>query len=115
MRQQSVVSEGLPGGLGLQSSTTEEIANSFKEAQTFKNFFQQYPIQNLDDLLTKLTAPAGKKSFLVFKNNKYINIPTDKIAFFYIRHESTIIVTFDNQEYFVNHSLDQIQNLLFEK
>jgi len=70
---------------------------------------------NLDDLLTKLAARAGKKSFLVLKNNKYINVLTENIAFFYVNYESSVIACFDRQEYFVNYSLEQIQNLLTEK
>jgi two-component system response regulator LytT len=84
-------------------------------ADEFKNLFQQFRLPWLDELLTKLTSQTGKKSFLVFKNNKYVNVPTENIAFFYIKYESAMIMSFDRQEYFVNHSLDQIQNLLPEK
>jgi len=66
----------------------------------------------LDDLLTRLPAPAGKKSFLVFKHNKYTTVPTENIAFFYVKNESTTIVSFNQQEYAVNHSLEQVQHLL---
>jgi two-component system response regulator LytT len=69
-------------------------------------------LSSLDDLLAKLTAPAGKKNFLVFKNNKYLNVHTDNIAYFYVKNESSVIVCFDQQEFFVRHSLEQIQNLL---
>ena len=54
---------------------------------------------------------TGKKSFLVFRHNKYITVPTNTIAFFYVKYESSIIVCFDRQEYFVNYSLEQIQRL----
>ena len=57
----------------------------------------------------------GKKSFLVFKGNKYITVATENIAFFYIKYESTLIVSFDKQEYSVNYSLEQIQHLLPEQ
>ena len=60
------------------------------------------------------TTP-GKTSFLVFKHNKYFIIPTESIAFFYVKHESSTIACFDLQEYFVNYSLENIQNLLTEK
>lgn len=66
----------------------------------------------LDHLLTRLTNSSGKKSFLVSKNNKYVNVLTENIALFYIRYESPVIMCFDNQEYFVSLSLDQIQTLL---
>lgn len=88
------------------------IGTAFKKTE---DFFQKYSLLSFDALLAKLAAPAGKKSFLVFKNNKYINVLTDSIAFFYVKHESSIIATFNKQEYFVNHSLEQIQNLLTEK
>ncbi len=58
---------------------------------------------------------TGKTSFLVFKNNKYSIVPTENIAFFYVKYDSTIIVCFDRLEYLVNNSLEQIQNLLTEK
>lgn len=92
-----------------------EMGTAFKNTEVIENFFQQYRLPNLTDLLTKLAVPTGKKSFLVFKHNKYINVLTENIAFFYIKHESTIIVCFDKQEYFVNPSLEQIQKLLTEQ
>lgn len=64
----------------------------------------------------EITSVApGKTSFLVFKHNKYFIVPTENIAFFYVKHESSTIVCFDRQEYFVNYSLENIQNLLNEK
>jgi len=64
------------------------------------------------DLMRVLSQPKHKTSFLVFKHNKYLTLPTDSIAFFYVKYNSPIIVCFDRQEYFVNHSLEQIQNLV---
>src|SRR5205085_7125755 len=57
----------------------------------------------------------GKKSFLVFKNNKYKIIPTESIAFFYIKYESSVIVCFDSQKYSVKYSLEHIQHLLSDQ
>ena len=67
------------------------------------------------NLLTLPRVPEGKRNFLVFRDNKYINVATEKIAFFYVRYESSAIMSFDRQEYFVQHSLDQIQNLVPER
>ena len=55
---------------------------------------------------------SGKTSFLIFDRNRYVIIRTENIAFFYIKYESPMIVCFDRHEYFVNYSLDQIQQLL---
>jgi two-component system, LytTR family, response regulator LytT len=100
----------------LDSLKANDIANAIENrADEFKNFFQQFRLPWLDELLTKLTTQNGKKSFLVFKSNKYFNVLTENIAFFYIRYESAMIMCFDKQEYFVSYSLEQIQNLLPEK
>src|SRR4249920_3064513 len=63
------------------------------------------------------TSPVsiGKSSFLVYKHNKYFIVPTESIAFFYVNFESSIIVSFDRQEYLVNHSLENIQHLLNDR
>jgi len=60
------------------------------------------------------TSRVGKKSFLVYRYNKYVTVPTDTIAFFYLKYESCIIACFDRQEYSINYSLEQIQNVLSE-
>ena len=57
-------------------------------------------------------APGCKRSFLVFRYNKYVPVSTDTIAFFYLKNESCIIACFDRQEYLINYSLEQIQNIL---
>ena len=63
-----------------------------------------------------LTAtPSVKTSFLVHKQNKYRIIPVSGIAFFYIKYESSMIMCFDGQEYFINQSLEQIQQLVADK
>lgn len=89
-----------------------KIVTAFENSEELKNFFLPY---HLNDLLTILAKPAGKKSFLILKCNKYINVPTENIAFFYIKNELSIIVCFDQHEFFVNYSLNQIQNLLTEQ
>ena len=94
--------------------TNEPLTSAGDITDEFKNLFQQLRLSGLKDLLAKLTTPAGKKSFLVSRHNKYFNVLTDNIAFFYIKYDSPVIMCFDKQEYFVNYSLEQIQSLLPE-
>jgi len=102
--------------LALDKLLANEIMPSTENiSENYRNFFQQIRLPWLNDLLTKLTTTTGKKSFLVFKSRKYVIVPTENIAFFYIKYESPVIMCFDRQEYFVNYSLEQIQNLLPEK
>lgn len=83
--------------------------------ETQSHLFQQSNLSDLADLLTRLATQAGKKSFLVFKNNKYLNVLTENIALFYVRYESPVIMCFNKEEYFVNYSLEKIQQLVPEK
>lgn len=102
--------------LTLDSLIANEIAASAGlVADQYENFSQQHPLSLLNDIVTKLSGHAGKKSFLVYKNNKYLNVLTENIAFFAIKYDSAVIICFDKQEYFVDYSLDQIQNLLPKK
>lgn len=96
----------------LKPFSKEDLEEAFEKVENFKNFFQQNTQPDLDGLLKKIGLDEGKKSFLVFKNNKYTTIPTDQIAFFYIRNDSSTIMTFQEQEYSIALSLDQVQGLL---
>jgi two-component system, LytTR family, response regulator len=98
----------------LNSFSKEDMINAFDKIIEVKNFFQRSSLAKLADLLNGLSSLKGKKNFLVFKNNKYINVPTENIAFFYIKYESPVIMCFDQQEYFVDYSLDRVQELLPE-
>lgn len=57
----------------------------------------------------------GKKSFLVFKHNRYTTINTDDIAYIYMLRGSATIVTYKEQQFSQARSLDQIQTLLSPK
>ena len=93
----------------------DKVTSTVSMLPALKEFIHLYGINNLKDVLGKFAQPAGKRSFLVFTRNKYINIRTEDIAYFYVKYDSTIIVTFQNQEFFVNYSLDQIQHLVSGK
>jgi DNA-binding LytR/AlgR family response regulator len=99
----------------LKPFSKTDIADAFKKVDELRNFFQQGSQPDITSLLSQVTPPAGKKSFLVFKNNKYITVLTNNIAFFYIRNELSTIMTFDQQEYVVNQSLDQISGQLSQE
>ncbi|SDP97957.1 two component transcriptional regulator, LytTR family [Mucilaginibacter sp. OK268] len=96
----------------LKPFSKTDITDAFKKVDELKNFFQQSIMPDLGNLLSQIAPPAGKKSFLVFKHNKYTTVSTDSIAFFYIRNEATSIMCFDQQEYSLSQSLDQVISLL---
>jgi DNA-binding LytR/AlgR family response regulator len=76
-------------------------------------FMDVHPVVGSDESYpVNINNRPYKQSFLFFRNNKYVIVPTETIAFFYIKFEATVIVTFNKQEFSVNYSLDQIQEML---
>ncbi|MDB5155429.1 MAG: response regulator [Mucilaginibacter sp.] len=99
----------------LKPFSQDDLQAAFEKVESFKNFFQQNTQPDLDGLLKRIGLDEGKKSFLVFKHNKYTTVQTEQIAFIYIRNDSASIMTFQQQEYAIDQSMDQIQNLLSAK
>jgi two-component system, LytTR family, response regulator LytT len=94
----------------LKPFSRQDLQLAFEKVENFRNFFQQHGQQlDLEGLLKKIGVDEGKKSFLVFKSNKYTTVQTDQIAFLYIRNELSTIVTFQGQEFTIDQSLDQLQ------
>jgi DNA-binding LytR/AlgR family response regulator len=114
METQSKQRQQTYGPYSLKALGTKEIAAAFEEAAGRKSLFQGNIQINPYDQPARPISREGKKSFLVFRHNKYVTVPTDTIAFFYVKNEYSIIVSFDRQEYFVNYSLEHIQNILPE-
>ena len=104
-----------PDKNALQSSWASKAIPELEQPNEIGKLFQHLRLPNVGGLLSDLAASAGKKSFLVFKSNKYINVLTENIAYFYVKYESTVITCFDKQEYYVNLSLEQIQSLIAER
>jgi len=98
----------------METQTNSSGINSIKSLAIHRPSLPEDSQQSPDNLLLNIVEKSEKRSFLVFKHNKYFTVPTRNIAFFYFKYESAIIVSFDIQEYFVDYSLEQIQNLVGE-
>lgn len=72
-------------------------------------------LDKLISMLAETSSLAGKKSFLVFKDNKYSTINTEDIAYIYMQNGSATLVTYKEQQYSQGRSLDQVQSLLSPK
>ena len=99
----------------LKPFSKQDIQTALEKVESFKNFFQQEAVPDWNALMSKIGVDDGKKSFLVFRNNKYTTVQTDTIAFFYIKEDVTTIVTFQQQEYSIAQSLDQLAAVLSAK
>jgi two-component system response regulator LytT len=99
----------------LKPFSQDDLQAAFEKVDNFKNFFQQNTQPDLDGLLKRIGLDEGKKSFLVFKHNKYTTVQTEQIAFIYIRNDSASIMTYQQEEYAIDQSLDQVQTSLSAK
>jgi len=99
----------------LKPFSKDDIQSAFKKVDGLQNFFQQKIVPDIGNLLAKLSSPEGKESFLVFKSQKYTTVKTENIAFFYIHNDSSTIMCFDQQEFVLSQSLDQITALVSAK
>lgn len=93
-----------------------DIQLAFKKIEQLKNFFQHSSTSenNFGEILKNLSPSKGKTNFLVFLNNKYVNVPTEKIAYFYSQFGGTFLVTFDQKEYAISQSLNEVGQLISE-
>lgn len=98
----------------LKPFSRESITLAITKAVELKNFFQRNrkALPDFDQLINRNAENKGKSSFLIFKNNKYVTIQTENIAFFCIKNDMPVIMTFDKAEYPITQSLDEVQKLL---
>lgn len=75
----------------------------------------QNQVNPSENLLPQVAPLTNKTSFLVHKQNKYRIVPVVSIAFFFVKFESSMIMCFDGQQYFISQSLEQIQQLVTDK
>ena len=66
--------------------------------------------KDLKDRLSSVHLPE-QKSILVYHKDKITPIRLNDIALFYLKHELTHLVTFDEKQYFLNHSLEELEKL----
>jgi DNA-binding LytR/AlgR family response regulator len=92
----------------LKPFTGEDIEKALDKVEHLSRFYKKNTQMDFTDLVTRLTMPAGKSNFLVFHQQKYLSIATETIAFFYVQHGATCIMDFEQKEYVINQSLDQV-------
>lgn len=98
----------------MQPSITNSGFTSINKTNGFANISAQEH-EKQDNLELPFAAATGRRSFLVFKENKYVAVPVENIAFFHSRYACSHLVCMDRREYPVNHSLDQIQHFITGK
>lgn len=91
----------------------DDIEQALKKVEQFQNYFQHKSQSELLEIIMKVSALGKTKTnFLIFSQNKYLNIPTDEISYFYKNAEGIFINTVHNNSYLIKDTLDEIQRQL---
>lgn len=103
-------------GIGylLKPIDEDELAAALKKYNTI-TASQANAIQSLITTPTPVTLqqqPTYRNRILVKLGDNYNQIPINDIAYFYSEDHYTMLVTFDRQEFIVNHTLDALESQL---
>lgn len=93
----------------------KDIQDAFNKIKNFQNFFQNSSFIDIENVLNSLITNKGKTNFLIFRQSKYCNIPIEQIAYFHSQYGGTLLITYDQKEYSVSKSLDEIGQLVSSK
>ncbi|MBS7565371.1 response regulator transcription factor [Mucilaginibacter sp. Bleaf8] len=103
----------------LKPFSEESLKATFGKLDRISNTFKKENAALPADLITQLLQfnrqKPGKQSFLVYKNGKYTTVPTRDIAYFFVRNEQTTLVTYANEMFAIDQSLDETTSQLAEK
>ncbi|MDN5395493.1 MAG: LytTR family DNA-binding domain-containing protein [Chryseobacterium sp.] len=95
----------------LKPFTTNEIELSLQKLEQFRNFFQKQnsPAELLQIIKSVIPSEKTKTNFLIFSQNRYINVPTGEISYFCKRTEGTFLSTTDHKVYPMKETLEELQ------
>src|SRR5690554_3589228 len=100
----------------LKPFTQEAVKGALDKYDELSQVFSSggVAMEEIQRLLTEI-KPAKSSSVLVNHKEKIIPIKVDDIAVFYIHNQVTYLMTFEGKSYFLNKTLDQIEELCGEK
>lgn len=84
------------------------------EAKATSDTNNGFDIEQIRSLLGSST-PEYKSRFLVKVGQRIRAIPIEKVAYFFSRDKLTYIVTFDNQKYPIDQTLEELEGLINPK
>lgn len=107
---QAFENNGIAYVLKPYSKTT--IKQALDKYQSLKKTFVLQQQINYDQLIAAITGNVAKpQTLLVNYKNKIIPVKITDIAFFTIEHKTTSLVTLQNQQYSINYTLDELEEI----
>lgn len=91
-----------------------DLAKSLAKLRQFKELFATGTSANLQEALAELkeSKTTYKKRFLVKQGQQLISIQTEDVALFYIKRGVLHLITFDQKDYLIDHTLDEVTSQL---
>ncbi|MFC2138628.1 LytR/AlgR family response regulator transcription factor [Bacteroidota bacterium] len=93
----------------------EELEESINKYKSIKEYFSESDLQTkIFSVLSNIKdeTKSFKNRFLVNKGDSLIPVSADEIAYFYAEDKENFLTTFAGQKYFVNYSLDTLEEML---
>ncbi|KFF27322.1 LytR/AlgR family response regulator transcription factor [Chryseobacterium vrystaatense] len=95
----------------LKPFTPNEIELSLQKLEQFRNYFQKQnsPAELLQIIKSVFPSEKAKTNFLIFSQNRYLNIPSIEISYFCKKTEGTFLSTTENKMYPMKETLEELQ------
>lgn len=90
-----------------------ELTASLNKLEHLKNQFKGQDF-SVEQLLNQLRQKSNtyRSRFLVKKGQKLITVEVKEIAYFFVEERLSFFVTWDNQKYIVDYTLEEISSML---
>lgn len=96
----------------LKPYTKTTIKQALDKYQALKKTFTLQQQINYDQLIAAIAGNSTKpQTLLVNYKNKIIPVKINEIAFFTIEHKTTSLVTLQNQQFTIHHTLDELEEI----
>lgn len=97
----------------LKPFTKKTIQESLKKFTSLKDSFIRNAPPSYKTILEVLESRRNQKqgSILVYHKKNIIPVKVDDIALFYIEHEVTRLITFNQQHYSISKTLEELENI----
>ena len=92
----------------LKPFTTKTIAACLAKYKELKGKLSQQ-ISSYRQVGELLSHPPEQRSLLIYHKDKITPIRLNDIALFHLKHELTHLITFDEKQYFITHSLEELE------
>lgn len=101
----------------LKPLNKKDVAKALKKFETLYRDQGDLPLQNLQNLLQSKAIPPAEKPvyksrFMARIGDVMKPVPAEDIAYFLVEDGVVVLTTFEGKRYFVNYSLDQLEEQL---